>query len=235
MESSLWMSFSLGLMGSLHCVGMCGPIVLTMNLSNKKYTFSHHAAYHVGKLITYMLLGMMMGLLGEGIFALGWQQPFSVIIGVFMLLSLVFPVFIRKYFPANSLYSRIKSFFPMARLLTEGTISARFLLGFVNGFLPCGLLYSALALSATANTSLGGGIQMLAFGVATIPALWAVGWFGQKITPSLRQKFTNLVPYTLGIMAIFLILRGSNLGIPYLSPEMNLHNGKVMYGNCCHK
>ena len=219
---SLWTAFVLGLFGSLHCAGMCGPIVLVLPRgSGTRAQFIVGRALHLfGKAITYAFLGSVAGAVGQTIVFAGYQQWLGIISGTLMIGSVVLPAIRRRpsfdvrLFP--SILSRVKT--SMASFLGDGSSKSLFLIGILNGFLPCGLVYTALAASLAAGGIALGGVYMFLFGVGTGPLLIGMGLAGGITTHALRSKITRVIPVSVFLLGTLFILRGMALGIPYVSP-----------------
>ena len=97
-------------------------------------------------------------------------------------------------------------------------------LGIINGFLPCGLVYIALAASMAAGDIGQSVLYMIVFGIGTFPVMLGISLLGNYIKPVLRRRIYKLVPLFVVILGLLLILRGLNIGIPYISPELD-HSG----------
>lgn len=216
--------FTLGAVGSLHCIGMCGPLSLalpTQHLSQGK-RFLSLISYQLGRILTYSLLGFLFGLAGSGISMTGFQQQFSIVLGTTILL-LAIMYWIRKtsFHIAlfNDFYFYIQKL--IGRLLYKVRGPSGFLaMGVANGFLPCGLVYVAIAGALTSPNITNGVLFMAMFGAGTMPAMLFVGYLGRIFSIPLRQTMRKLVPIFITAMGIILILRGLNLGIPFISPEL---------------
>ncbi len=213
----------LGFAGSLHCVGMCGPIAMAVPVgkgSRLRQSFAF-MLYHSARITAYFLLGTLLGILGLGLNLAGFQQGLSLSVGLLMLAFIWFPKMYGKTALAMQLagvQSKVTRL--MATRLKSHRMVALLGLGFFNGLLPCGLVYVALAGSAAASSPLAGGLFMVAFGLGTAPALLLVGYTGRQISISLRSQFKKVVPIIATIFALLFILRGLGLGIPFLSPEL---------------
>ncbi len=212
----------LGLMGSFHCVGMCGPIVLALPLhgNNMKQKIFGGILYNLGRTVTYGLMGAIFGMLGQGLHLIGFQQIISVIMGLLMVVSVIFPKLFRDQYDLHKssfkLVAKLKK--SISTLFTARTFQSLFFIGLLNGLLPCGLVYIALA-GAIATAGLATGIwYMVLFGLGTIPMLLFIGVAGNVVSATIRQKINNLIPYLVVLVGIFFILRGLNLNIPFLSP-----------------
>ena len=147
------LAFTLGLVGSLHCVGMCGPIALLIPLQrqHKGFRYLQLGAYFTGKTLAYSLIGLLFGLVGEGLFIAEYQQEFSILAGLVMVSMGLFSLFhISLKGVQNPLlkgFALLKN--ALGRQLTKKTLSSSFTIGFLNGFLPCGLVYTADAPACT--------------------------------------------------------------------------------------
>lgn len=229
--------FSLGILGSLHCVGMCGPIALAIpHKSNDKLSVAaDNALYNGGRIITYMVLGSILGLLGAAISFSGIQEKLSIIIGVIMLVLTFAPKAFKLSNKANTFFyskvGKLKTYFSV--FLQKRGKPALLGLGLLNGLLPCGLVYVALAASIGIADYTNSMLFMAGFGLGTAPAMFAVGMLGTMASPKVRQNFSKLVPYGIAVVAILMIMRGMALGIPYISPELP-DTVKQPVENCCH-
>ena len=214
-----WSAFVFGLVGSFHCVGMCGPIVLAVP---GKSIFSK-LLYNLGRTVTYALMGLVIGIIGEGFSLAGYQQILSVIVGAAMLLIVIFTKYKHFDLPLSGAISKLWIFSKnkLTPLFKSDAAMAPFLIGLINGLLPCGLVYAAIFAAVAMGGMLESSLYMILFGLGTAPLLIALSVFGNFLTPALRNKFNRTVPYLLGLVAILIILRGLNLGIPYISPKMD--------------
>ncbi|MDZ4808634.1 MAG: sulfite exporter TauE/SafE family protein [Bacteroidota bacterium] len=216
--------FTLGAAGSLHCVGMCGPLSLALpvhHLSKTKKFFSL-LLYQSGRIITYSIIGLLFGLAGRRIFISGYQQWFSIGMGI-LVLMLAALYFIQKrtvHFKfLNRFYFIVQKL--IGRLLKSMSGPISFLLmGMANGLLPCGMVYIAVATTLSFTDVLQSVSFMAMFGAGTLPAMMLVAYGGQLISPGIRQTLRKAIPFLIVSMGVLLILRGLNLGIPFISPEL---------------
>lgn len=223
-------AFLLGFAGSLHCAGMCGPLALALPpAGNSAGGFlAGRLAYNAGRILTYGLLGLVFGLIGQGMLLAGVQRWVSLGLGVALLIGLAASRGVTHRMPVSRLVNLLKS--RMAVLLRQRSLRSLGMLGLLNGLLPCGLVYVACAgATATGHVS-SGAAYMAAFGVGTAPMMLAISLSGKLVPAALRLKLRGLVPVSIGLVAALLILRGLALGIPYLSPD--LASG---HGACCHQ
>jgi hypothetical protein len=225
--------FFMGLLGSIHCVGMCGTLVMALPLVDKQgfQKFLAIALYHIGKMGSYAMLGIIFGLMGSQFPMYLLQQNLSVVIGLIMLLYVLY-VFVLKpkhIVNLNFLYQPILGL--LSIMFKQKSTIIFLLIGFLNGLLPCGMVYLALTSALATQAVLQGGLLMLFFGLGTAPALLLVSFGGQLISLSARRKFQNWLPVFIVTMGLILILRGMNLGIPYLSPQIGLGNQSISCHN----
>ncbi|WP_405576686.1 sulfite exporter TauE/SafE family protein [Winogradskyella sp. Asnod2-B02-A] len=218
----LFSAFILGLLGSLHCVGMCGPIafMLPVDRSNSFKKVSQIAIYHFGRLLSYSLIGLVFGLLGKSFYLFGIQQQLSIIIGILMIIIVILPhKVIGKYNLSKPLYriiSKVKS--SLGKALKKKTADTFLTIGFLNGFLPCGLVYMAVFGSIATGSLLEGSLYMLLFGLGTIPLMTTAIYLGKFLNSTIKQRIQKAIPVFVVIIGVLFILRGLGLGIPYVSP-----------------
>lgn len=215
-----------GLIGSLHCIGMCGPIAIALPLGKKSWANRALGSltYNIGRIITYGILGAVFGLLGQGIEMAGLQKWASILIGVIMVLSVLFPALFRgkikfeEFFfgYAGKLIGRFR------KLFSINSIPSLFLIGLLNGLLPCGLVYVAIAGAINTNNILLGILYMIIFGAGTIPIMMAIPLAGNLLGTGIRKKFRGVLSGFIIILGILFILRGLSLGIPYVSPPVKM-------------
>lgn len=213
-------AFMVGLIGSMHCVGMCGPIAfaLPLNRSSFFHKLSGNLLYNTGRIITYALLGAFFGLIGLGFSLAGWQQGISVGVGVLLLVSVLFP---KKWFNANwgpiyKMISAVKT--KLSQMFQKSSFANLFAIGLLNGLLPCGLVYVAIFGAVAIGTVVDGVAYMIAFGLGTLPLMYLTAMAGHMISASVRTKFRKAIPVMVGVIAVLFIVRGLGLNIPYLSP-----------------
>lgn len=219
----------LGLLGGLHCAGMCGPLLLALPLSGgARWRFLlGRAVYQAGRITTYCLLGLVFGLAGRSLVIAGLQQWVSVVLGLGLLAGLVFSPRLQQSGWMVRGVGRLRGV--MAGFLRTRNLSSMALLGGLNGLLPCGLVYAACAgAAATGSPRLGAGF-MLAFGLGTLPVTLAISLTGHLLPTAFRLRLRHLMPVSIGVLGCLLILRGLSLGIPYLSPDLT-----AGAGSCCH-
>lgn len=230
-------AISLGLLGSFHCIGMCGPIALALPVHHystlKKYLGIF--LYNLGRVTTYTFLGVIFGLLGQSFFLGGFQQILSIVIGALLLLSVIFTnsKSLNSSKSLGFLYSFINSVKnQLGNLFNKKGLHFLFFIGLLNGLLPCGLVYLGIAGAIATGHYIKGAEFMFYFGIGTVPIMYAVAFLGQFITLKYRNHIRHAMPFVVSVMAVLLIVRGLNLGIPYLSPQFEKESNKV---SCCEK
>lgn len=233
----MWISALIfGLLGSFHCVGMCGPIafLLPVDRENELRKFFQIFLYHLGRISAYAIIGLLFGLLGKSFSLFGLQQQLSILVGILMILAMVIPY--KKFSkyngskPVFNIISRVKS--RLGKQLKQKSANTFFTIGFLNGFLPCGLVYMAVFAAIASANALQGSLYMALFGVGTIPLMTTAIYFGNFISINVRTKIRKMVPAFVIIIGLLFILRGMGLGIPYLSPAEI--QPEITATNSCH-
>ena len=219
--------FLLGLLGSLHCAGMCGPLAVAVSASGGgSHPATGRLLYNLGRIGTYTVLGALFGLFGRGLAIAGFQRWLSLTAGVLILAGLVAST---RRSPTGLLLRAVgflKSAF--GRLLGRGTLGSLVLLGSLNGLLPCGLVYVASASAAATGSPLVGAAWNLAFGLGTLPLMLAITLAGGRMPFVWRLRLQRFIPAGVAVTGAMLVLRGLALGIPYLSPASGA-NGLVCH------
>lgn len=220
-------ALTLGFIGSFHCIGMCGPIALTLPVQhlngNRKMTGI--LLYNAGRISAYSGIGIASGWLGRQFYIGGMQQCLSITLGCGLLLAVILQKN-RVHFGTGSYGKKIKMI--LGRLLRQQKLHTLYAIGFFNGLLPCGLVYFAVAGAIATGSTWQGAVFMCAFGAGTLPAMITITWCSQIITLRMRNRLRQCVPYAVALMAILLILRGMNLNIPYISPKLSPQQGKII-------
>lgn len=226
-------TFIMGLTGSLHCAGMCGPIIWVMPFQQqggvKKWLSIF--GYHIGRVTTYALLGAFLFSF-KSLFNPILQQYISIALGLLLLI-----VGVISFFP-----SKVSFKLPWAQLVQNklGKFMAHphpaslFAAGMLNGLLPCGLVYMALSTAVAAPNVYNAISLMYAFGIGTMPMLIALTIVKNRATLLHRIQLRKYVPLVMLVFGSLFVLRGMNLGIPYLSPKVTVEQNEVK-ADCCHK
>ncbi len=219
-------AFSLGLVTNLHCIGMCGPIAmaLPLNRTSPMKIAGGITSYSIGRSAGYASLGVIVGLIGMSASLIGALQWISIMSGILIVV----------FAWGNFYHSSSRSFFlnkwvmkAMSKLLKNKSNKTKpsrlFGIGLINAFLPCGMVY--IALIAALNTgNLGNStLFMFVFGIGTLPGFIFLG--------ALKSTFAKLAFFNkrlvlaslISIVGVAMILRGLNLGIPFISPKMEMN------------
>jgi len=220
-------AFSFGLLSSLHCLGMCGPLqAVVMGQWLKSNRKSQWILYHLGRITTYVLLGLIAALFGSAIGIPQWQHEFTLAAGILLL----FGYFGFKALQWDRKFSALLSpFLIRMQSQVKGKTGAQWfvLSGALNGLLPCGMVYAALLPATLAENPFSGMLYMLVFGLGTLPLLGSFNLFSNSIMARFAPQVNRLIPISVVLIATLLILRGLELDIPYLSPEMPKPNASV--------
>ncbi len=233
--------FITGLLTSLHCVGMCGAIVLAYSTSPISFggavslhrnPLALHAAYNGGRILSYALLGAIVGLLGMTLS--GFERvaevvaivsgAIMIVAGLAMLGVLPFPTtlsFGGNSFGVGKLHGK---------LIREKSFLSKFSLGFLTPVLPCGLLYAMLAKAAAAGSVANGAMTMAVFGFGMAPSLMLLGGMSSFFSVKMRKRAEMIAAATIILMGVTLVLRG--LHVPFLGFVPMGHVGGAT-PSCC--
>ncbi len=228
-------AFIFGLLGSFHCVGMCGPIafILPVDRTNNIKKTGQIFLYHFGRLFAYSIIGLLFGLLGKGFYLFGMQQQLSIVVGVLMILVILVPykTFNKYNFskPVFKLISKVKS--SLGAALKKKTPDTFLTIGFLNGFLPCGLVYMAVFGAIASGNAPEGSLYMAVFGLGTVPLMTTAIYFGNFLSGKIRQHIRRTIPVFVVLMGCLFVMRGMGLGIPYISPKPMADKVEANY-NC---
>lgn len=219
----IWTGFIIGLLGSLHCIGMCGPIAIALPAGEFK-SFRFYLGriyYNIGRVITYSFFGAVFGIIGKSLSVAGLQRWVSVITGVVIIIIVLIPQRTKSELiyklPFSTFTNKLKENF--STLFKKGNLSSLFFIGILNGFLPCGFVYVGVAGALSAGGFIPGILYMALFGLGTVPVMFGTSVIGNFVNIKIRQKLTKLIPILAILLAVIFILRGLNLGIKYISPK----------------
>ena len=232
-------AFLTGLIGSLHCLGMCGPIALALpgaDRSGGGYLLGR-LLYNVGRILSYGLMGGIVAFLGVAAAMFEAQRWFSLALGIFLiLLALRQYGLLGRRLPAQDNFLNRAWRRGMSRVLQLRGYGGLFAIGVMNGFLPCGLVYAGLFIAANSTFAWEGAAKMAVFGLGTLPLMLTVSWSGKWLTAWLRTRVKWVMPMTMTFLGLLFLVRGMALGIPYLSPklEAGTEPGKMKM-SCCEK
>ncbi len=222
----------LGLLGSFHCVGMCGPLALSLPINSDDMAAKFFGAllYNLGRVVTYSFIGLLFGIIGRSLALFGFQQWLSILMGSLIFLYLLAG---KRFSTASFSIPAVNIYFGKLRksigaLYMKRNFSALFFIGLLNGLLPCGMVYMAIAGAVACGNVPGSVVFMAAFGVGTLPVMWAVAFFGNYLGMRVRIKIRKAYPFAIALVACLLILRGMGLGIPYISPKLKTDKKEMM-------
>ena len=211
--------FSTAFLGSIgHCIGMCGGIVVAYSSTkiDQASSWTHqtisHLAYNFGRVTTYTILGAVFGLLGQAIaFTPATKGVLFLLTGILMILAGLSLIGNLKFLNSaewsvsnNSWYQDL-----FRKLINSRSLESFFLLGMLNGILPCGLVYSFAIFAASTASPLWGAIVMASFGLATIPALFFLGTITKFLQKSsLRGTMMKLAAMLVIFYGFFTLYKG---------------------------
>ena len=224
-------------MGSLHCLGMCGPLVLALPLSHASnlHRITAGVIYNIGRAITYGIFGIIFGIIGKGLHLTGIQQWVSIAFGIILIFAVLVPGLINL----NPFIGRITSKFTssikirMGNLLRQQKIYPLFIFGLLNGLLPCGLVYAAIMGAIVTGSLIESSLYMVFFGLGTLPLMFLLIYFSNLLKNKYLSQIKKIIPVLIIILGLLFILRGLNLGIKYISPKFDNHSSGVEQ-KCCH-
>lgn len=237
MNMELFSALIIGLAGSFHCAGMCGPIALSVSGGAPRELgfLLRKITYNFGRIITYSALGLLFGFIGDRIRLFGLQQWLSVFVGSLIILS-VFIYYMRYKSPVSGkLYRFMSPFFSRAIRYLKGknSYSSMLLIGMLNGLLPCGFIYLGLGGAIATGDAFSGAAYMALFGLGTVPVMLGVTMFGNFISGKLRAGIGRLAPVLMLVLGTLFVLRGLNLGIPYVSPKDSVNPAVMNHDPQC--
>jgi sulfite exporter TauE/SafE len=219
----IWTGFVVGLFGSLHCVGMCGPIALALPIFGETQfkILLGRVFYNLGRIVTYSVMGALFGLFGSRLVLFGLQQNLSIALGALILIYLLTPRKIKVKISEFGFYKKVVIFIKtnFSQLASKRSTSSPFIIGLLNGLLPCGFVYMGIAGALSTGNWLSGAAYMALFGLGTFPIMFLTSVLGKVINLNVRRKINKLIPALAAVLALLFILRGLNLGIPYISPK----------------
>ncbi len=214
----LWTAFMIGLVGSLHCIGMCGPIALAIpyQAETKIKTLGNILLYNSGRIITYGLIGVLPAVFGLAISLAGMQKNISIILGILLIIAAIFSIPLDQ---RTNVIPGINKIYPwvatqMKSFISEKRKSAFFITGLLNGFLPCGMVYMAIMGAITQTTIANAFFYMLLFGLGTVPLMILMGVSGQLMNITWRRKLQKIIPVVMIGIGMLMIMRGIAIDLP---------------------
>jgi sulfite exporter TauE/SafE len=238
--SVLPLAFLLGLMGSLHCAVMCGPIMLSLPLPNQggeRSVFAKWSAlgqlvlYQLGRVLTYTVLGVIVGVVGSSVTILIKQETFSFVLG-FCLIAFTILYLTGKRLSAFA-NLQLKLIAPISSLMGRlyGMPFWGFFAGMLNGVIPCGMVYLALATALGTGSIQSSAKFMCLFGLGTMPLMLVVSLGGIYLKGYFRFNSAKLIPWVTILVGVLFMMRSASLGIPFLSPNLQGHH-KTTVAEC---
>jgi sulfite exporter TauE/SafE len=207
-----WTSaFVVGFLGSFHCIGMCGPIAMALPVGTSGVV-KGRMYYNAGRILTYAVLGWTAGLLGHLFISAGFQRGLSITAGIVLLSMVLIQRLIHGFSPESLLYrwtAHLKSLF--RKMFGRRGALSLFLIGLVNGLLPCGFVFIALAAAATSVSAMDGLLYMILFGLGTAPAMFALSLAVPIFPARIRGIISSWTPYVSFAIALLLLYRGITL------------------------
>jgi sulfite exporter TauE/SafE len=218
--SSYQLAFFIGLFGSIHCIGMCGPLAFAVPASKNGWllVIADKVTYNIGRVISYSILGLAIGLIGRQLWLAGLQQGVSLLSGIFIIMAGLSRLFKMRASGSKVITSLM---LPVNKAINYALQhkAGHLIIGMLNGFLPCGFVYLALAGAINMPTAPAAAQYMFWFGVGTFPLMLAATLSSGFIGPVVRRRINRIMPYLMVCLGFWFIIRGMGLNIPYLSPE----------------
>lgn len=213
-------AFLIGLAGSVHCVGMCGPLALAIPGASKDKGFTFFLrtiAYQISRISGYGVLGLIVGFFSQGMQFTGVQPYFSLLSGILLLFLGFFGII--PEVNAFSKYPIIQHFQVkinriIGTVMTNEHFSTPFVLGFLNAMLPCGMIYIALGTGLSSGNMSEAALYLISFGLGTLPLMFMVSLSGQFLSLQMRRSWQKAIPIIFMISGIILIYKGMNIALP---------------------
>ncbi len=213
-------AFIMGFIGSLHCVGMCGPIAMMLPAdTSKRWKFIiGRVLYNGGRLITYVILGLFVGFIGESTTYFVSQKSLSILLGALILVGVFLPKTWQQKISLNNYVFGFTNYIKgsLSRLFKKHSLATQFSFGVLNGFLPCGLVYAALSGAFLTEAFTDGMLFMFLFGVGTLPMMLGVSLGATWLRKTFGSKIPKLIPITYSLIGLWLIFRGLIISFPHI-------------------
>jgi sulfite exporter TauE/SafE len=210
--TNAFIGLTLGFMGSIHCIGMCGPIALALPVRtyNSWIRAAKYFTYNIGRVTTYAMMGLIFGMVGKGFAYVGLQQILSIGIGVLIVLSILLWYIPSTIGIGNGLKSKVYTIFKsqFQHFFKKADYASLYSLGVLNGLLPCGMLYIALLATVTLSSAFEGAIFMAAFGMGTLPMMFMIPYLSNIIGNSYKNIYQKIAPVITLAVGVMLIYRG---------------------------
>lgn len=210
----------MGLLGSMHCLGMCGPLAMSLPVRTHHIGLKllKYLLYNIGRIITYSIFGLLVGTISSFFAYTGLQQLLSITAGVLIILSVVvmYEPFAWLKRITSPFQSKIKQ--AMIYYFQHANGFSMLVLGVLNGFLPCGMIYAALIGAMATGDAVSGALFMICFGLGTVPLMLTVALAGNIIGYRWKSWLNRLSPVFAFAVGALLILRGLHVHIPSILP-----------------
>jgi len=215
----LWTALLMGLIGSMHCAGMCGPIAISLpyrvGMQTKEETFFKILVYNLGRIITYALFGLLFGIVGKGFFTMGIQKWVLIALAIVLIIVALFSIDVEsnalKIPFIDKFNKKIKA--ALAKALKNATVKSFLYIGILNGFLPCGLVYMAIVAALATGGVLNSVLYMILFGIGTMPMMMALGYGGHLLSTKFRRVLRKLYPVFMIVFAILFLMRAFKINM----------------------
>ena len=224
----------MGLIGSMHCAGMCGPIAISLpyrvGMQTNEETFFKILVYNLGRIITYAFFGFLFGIVGKSFFTMGIQKWFLITLAVLLIIIAIFSIDIETKalkIPAIGKFNKkVKEL--LAKSLKNATVKSFLYIGILNGFLPCGLVYMAIVAAIATGGVLNSVLYMILFGIGTMPMMMALGYGGHLLSTRFRTFLRKLYPVFMIIFAILFLMRAFKINMMPEDFDFWMHKIKMM-------
>ena len=215
----LWTALLMGLIGSMHCAGMCGPIAISLpyrvGMQTKEETFFKILVYNLGRIITYAIFGLIFGIVGKGFFTMGIQKWVLIALAIVLIIVALFSIDVEsnalKIPLIDKFNKKVKA--ALAKALQNATVKSFLYIGILNGFLPCGLVYMAIVAALATGGVLNSVLYMILFGIGTMPMMMALGYGGHLLSTKFRRVLRKLYPVFMIIFAILFLMRAFKINM----------------------
>lgn len=215
----------MGLLGSLHCAVMCGPLMLSLPLQKTSYLAGAFQllAYQFGRVLVYTVMGILVGWIGSSFSVFASQEMLSLGIGIILILFVLLQWSGQYHQHIAALQFKLLT--PISKLMGKlfGKPFWGLFAGMLNALIPCGMVYLALSTALNTATIKGGASFMFLFGLGTTPLMLLISLGGIYLKKYIRFNTQKLVPWLMFFVGTLFILRSAELGIPFLSPIHQNH------------
>lgn len=214
----LWTAFLMGLVGSMHCAGMCGPIAVSLpyriGMQAKEETFLKILTYNLGRIMTYALMGLVFGMIGKSFFTMGIQKWVLISLAIVLIIIALFSIDIEYQSLKIPGFKKFNAFIKESLSLSmkNPSVLSFLYIGILNGFLPCGLVYMAIMAAITVGSVFHGILYMILFGFGTLPMMMALGFGGNLVSARFRTFLRKLYPVFMIAFAVLFLMRAFKFG-----------------------